>query len=196
MTQVDVGGRRGSLMEKTQDKVGKLETQLEQWGAKLEELIAKADRAGTMARIDNRKCIDDLKATVQAAQLLFCRRSRPPRHARRPTSISGFEAKGVRQMDFSTSRADGVATLHIAGELDAVTAPDLRPSVDALLSEQPPRMVVDVSRLRLIDTLGVRALVSLYKKAKDYGGVVTVHGLCDQPLMIFKLLHLDRVLLA
>jgi anti-sigma B factor antagonist len=99
-------------------------------------------------------------------------------------------------MDFSTNRANGVATLRIAGELDAVTAPDLRPSLDALLAERNPRVVVDVSGLRLIDSLGVRAVVSLYKKAKDYGGVVTVRGLCDQPLMIFRLLHLDRVLLA
>ena len=34
-------------------------------------------------------------------------------------------------MHFFTSRVDGVATLRIVGELDAVTAPDLRPSVDA-----------------------------------------------------------------
>ena len=56
--------------------------------------------------------------------------------------------------------------------------------------------MVDVSGLRLVDSLGVRAVVSLYKKAKHYGGVVTVHGLREQPLMIFKLLRLDRVLLA
>jgi anti-sigma B factor antagonist len=99
-------------------------------------------------------------------------------------------------MQFSTSKADGVPTLRIAGELDAVTAPELRPSLDALLAERNPRVVVDVSGLRLIDSLGVHAVVSLYKKAKDYGGVVTVQGLSDQPLVIFKLLRLDRVLLS
>jgi hypothetical protein len=36
--------------------------------------------------------------------------------------------------------------------------------------------------------------VFLYKKAKEYGGVVTVVGARDQPLSIFKLLRLDRVL--
>jgi anti-anti-sigma regulatory factor len=39
-------------------------------------------------------------------------------------------------------------------------------------------------------------LLCLYKKAKEYGGVVTVHGLRDQPAAIFKLLRLDRVLQA
>jgi anti-sigma B factor antagonist len=99
-------------------------------------------------------------------------------------------------MAFSTSRANGVTTLRIEGELDAVTIPDLRPSVDALVAERQPRVVVDVSGLRLIDSLGVGALVRLYKKAKEYGGVVTVRGSRGQPLSIFKLLHLDRVLLA
>jgi division protein CdvB (Snf7/Vps24/ESCRT-III family) len=55
-------------MEKTQENLGKFETQLKQWGAKLDEFVAKADRAGTTARIDNRKRIDDLRARCQAAQ--------------------------------------------------------------------------------------------------------------------------------
>jgi predicted nucleic acid-binding Zn-ribbon protein len=55
-------------MEKTQENLGKFETQLKQWGTKLDEFVAKADRAGTTARIDNRKRIDDLTAKCQAAQ--------------------------------------------------------------------------------------------------------------------------------
>jgi anti-sigma B factor antagonist len=95
-------------------------------------------------------------------------------------------------MHYSTSQTDGVATLRIGGELDAVTTSDLRPSVEALLAERPTRVVVDVSELRLIDSYGVRGLVFLCKEAKEYGGVVTIHGLSNQPAAIFKLLHLDR----
>jgi anti-sigma B factor antagonist len=97
-------------------------------------------------------------------------------------------------MHLSTSKTDGVATLRIVGELDAVTTPDLRASVNDLVVERHPRVVVDVSGLRLIDSSGVGAVVSLYKKAKEYGGVVTVQGMRDQPLAIFRLLRLDRVL--
>jgi hypothetical protein len=53
-------------MEKTQDNVGKLETELKQWRAKLNELIAKANRAGTTARIDNGEPVGNLKPKVQA----------------------------------------------------------------------------------------------------------------------------------
>jgi anti-sigma B factor antagonist len=97
---------------------------------------------------------------------------------------------------FFTSSANGVTTVRIEGELDAVTVVELRPSIEALVDEHHPRIVIDLSGLRLIDSSGVGALVFLYKKAKEYGGVVTVHGLCDQPMSIFKLLRLDRVLLA
>jgi anti-sigma B factor antagonist len=97
-------------------------------------------------------------------------------------------------MHFSSSRTDGVATLCIAGELDAVTTPNLRPSVLALLADRPARVVIDVSELRLIDSCGVGGLVNLYKQAKGYGGVVTIRGLSEQPAAIFKLLRLDRAL--
>ena len=97
-------------------------------------------------------------------------------------------------MDFSINRADGTATLRIEGELDAVTIPEIRPTIDVLIAERHPRIVVDLSALRLIDSSGVGSLVFLYKKAKEYGGVVTVAGARDQPLSIFKLLRLDRVL--
>ena len=97
-------------------------------------------------------------------------------------------------MDFSMSKTNDVATLRIVGELDAVTTRDLLPSIAALLAERHPRVVVDVSGLRLIDSCGVGGLVCLYKKAKEYGGVVTIQGLCNQPAAIFKLLRLDQVL--
>jgi hypothetical protein len=37
-------------------------------------------------------------------------------------------------------------------------------------------------------------IVSLYKRCSAFGGAVRVSGLKDQPLSIFKLLRLDRVL--
>jgi anti-sigma B factor antagonist len=97
-------------------------------------------------------------------------------------------------MEWSTSRGDGAVTLRIEGELDASTVSAFRPLFDTLVAEQQSRIVVDLSKLRLIDSMGVGCLVSLYKRVKEYGGVVTIHDPCEQPATIFKLLHLDRVL--
>jgi len=54
-------------METRETDVGKMETQLKEWGTKLDELVAKADAAGKEADTDYRKRIDNLKAKYQVA---------------------------------------------------------------------------------------------------------------------------------
>ena len=65
---MDIGDGKEQLMEATEGHVGKMEAELRQWGAKLDELVAKAEKAGAEVKIDQRRRIDDLKAKVQAAQ--------------------------------------------------------------------------------------------------------------------------------
>ena len=89
---------------------------------------------------------------------------------------------------------DGTATvLRVRGELDALSASDLRPVLDRLLEDQRLAVTVDLSELRLIDSSGVGTLVSLYKRVRAGGGVVRFVGVSSQPLVIFKLLRLDIV---
>ena len=84
-------------------------------------------------------------------------------------------------------------TLCIEGLLDAVSTSDIRPIIDAVVEDHRSHVNVDLSGLRLIDSSGVGAIVSLYKRVRANGGEVRVQGLRDQPLQIFKLLRLDRV---
>jgi anti-sigma B factor antagonist len=100
-------------------------------------------------------------------------------------------------MTFTISTAeDGSMRLAIEGELDAVSVSDLRGDLEKLLARQPARIEVDLARLRMVDSSGVGALVSLYKRARAQGGSVVVTGLRDQPLAIFRLLRLDRVMVG
>ncbi len=96
-------------------------------------------------------------------------------------------------MTFTRTDNGDDTVLRIEGALDAVTAPELRPTLDALVAERRRRVVVDLSALRLIDSSGVGAIVSLYKRVRANGGGLSVIGLRDQPLAIFRLLRLDRV---
>jgi len=94
-----------------------------------------------------------------------------------------------------STTADGTTRLSIKGELDVLSVPDLRPEMDGLISRRLPRIEVDLSQLRMIDSSGVGAVVSLYKRSRAQGGHVRVTGLHDQPLAIFRLLRLDRVMM-
>ena len=100
-------------------------------------------------------------------------------------------------MTFTITTDDqGLTHVAIEGELDAVSVSDLRGDLEKLLARQPARVEVDLSRLRMVDSSGVGALVSLYKRVRAQGGSVVVSGLRDQPLAIFRLLRLDRVMVG
>jgi anti-sigma B factor antagonist len=83
--------------------------------------------------------------------------------------------------------------LQIDGALDALTARDVRPVFDQVVAEKPKRVTVDLDGLTLIDSSGVGAIVSLFKRVKADGGQVVVVRAHDQPLAVLKLLKLDRI---
>jgi anti-sigma B factor antagonist len=89
---------------------------------------------------------------------------------------------------------DGESRLRIDGALDALTVRDIRPLLDEIVAARPPKVTVDIAELTLLDSSGVGAIVSLFKRVKANGGVVVVVGARDQPLAVLKLLKLDRVL--
>jgi anti-sigma B factor antagonist len=96
-------------------------------------------------------------------------------------------------MRFSRKDEGDKTVLSIAGSLDALSTPELRSTIDELVAEKRPAVTVDLTDLRLIDSSGVGAIVSLYKRMRALGTAVEVTGLKDQPLAIFRLLRLDRV---
>ena len=98
-------------------------------------------------------------------------------------------------MNYNIAAKDGTTHISIEGQLDAVSASDLRAEFDKLVETRPKTVEVDLSQLRLIDSSGIGALVSLYKRVRAKGGTVVVTGVRDQPLAIFQLLQLDRLML-
>ncbi len=85
-----------------------------------------------------------------------------------------------------------VTVLHIRGELDALSCAEIRPVLDAIVDGGKRSVTVNLSELRLIDSSGVGAIVSLYKRVRANGGAVRFVGVTAQPLVIFRLLRLDR----
>jgi anti-sigma B factor antagonist len=97
-------------------------------------------------------------------------------------------------MEFQQTVApDGATVLRIIGEFDSITAPELRPAFDELAAAKPSRVVLDLSGLRLVDSSGIGAIVSLFKRVRAYGGLFEVTGVQGQPRSIFKVLRLDKV---
>lgn len=83
--------------------------------------------------------------------------------------------------------------IRIEGALDALTVTDLRPTIDELAARCPRRVTVDLDLLTMLDSTGVGAIVSLFKRVKAQGGQMVVVHAHDQPLAVLKLLKLDAV---
>ena len=98
-------------------------------------------------------------------------------------------------MNYTITAKDGTTLITIEGTLDAVSVSDVRGELDKLVASRPKAVEVDLSQLRMIDSSGVGALVSLYKRVRAKGGTVVLKGVRDQPLAIFQLLQLDRLML-
>lgn len=55
-------------METRQVQIGKMEKQLKQWGARLDDLAAQVTTAGAKAKADERQVVADLRAKRELAQ--------------------------------------------------------------------------------------------------------------------------------
>lgn len=85
-----------------------------------------------------------------------------------------------------------VTILTLRGHLDALNAPNLKRETELLVDEGRTQVVFDMARLDLVDSSGVGAIVSLFKKVRTRQGDVKIAALAGQPREIFKLLRLDR----
>jgi hypothetical protein len=55
-------------MDNTQENIGKRETQLRHWGARLDEIAAKAEKVGIEVNAAKRQRVDEARTKCQAAQ--------------------------------------------------------------------------------------------------------------------------------
>ncbi len=95
-------------------------------------------------------------------------------------------------LDYDRTEQGGVTVFSLKGNLDALTAPTLKKEIESLLAARKINVVFDLSGLELIDSSGVGAIVSLFKRVRTLQGDVKIARLAGQPAEIFKLLRLDK----
>jgi anti-sigma B factor antagonist len=112
-----------------------------------------------------------------------------------PLPLEGNPLIATSRMEGFSREDNGSKTVvRLAGSFDALSSPAARAALDALVDDQRSPVAIDMSSLHSIDSSGVGAVVSLYKRVRAQGGHLTVQGLKGQPLAIFQLLRLDRLM--
>jgi anti-sigma B factor antagonist len=96
-------------------------------------------------------------------------------------------------MDIAVQQIDGVAvaTIHV-DDLDAGNVGDFRRDVSPVL-EAHARLVLDLSRLRFVDSSGLGAFISCLRKVNAAGGDLKLCGMSKPVRAVFELVRMHRV---
>lgn len=94
--------------------------------------------------------------------------------------------------DFRRTDHEEMSILSLQGHLNALNAEQLRSVINDMVLSKRKFIVIDLSSLELIDSSGVGALVSLFKRIQNIDGRLKIAGLNGQPRDIFHLLNLHK----
>jgi anti-sigma B factor antagonist len=95
-------------------------------------------------------------------------------------------------LEYQQSMHGDVTVLTVSGNLDSLTVPEIRPVIEKLVATGVRKVALELSRLEVIDSSGIGAIVSLFKRVRGMGGDVKIAGVQGQPREILRLLGLER----
>jgi anti-sigma B factor antagonist len=99
----------------------------------------------------------------------------------------------VSALEVSAVVSDKTAIVHVAGELDLATAPELEKVLQGLECECA-RIVLDLSHLGFIDCTGLRLAVIEHHRATMDGFEFAIAGATGPVLQVLRLTGLDNAL--
>ncbi|WP_246398234.1 STAS domain-containing protein [Mycobacterium vicinigordonae] len=70
----------------------------------------------------------------------------------------------------TVSDHDGVVVLSIGGEIDLVTAPALEEAIGGVVADNPGALIIDLSGVDFLGSVGLKILASTYEKLGDGAG--------------------------
>ena len=72
-------------------------------------------------------------------------------------------------VDFTVEEHDGSTVVFVRGDLDATGAPSLRAQLVATMESAPHQVVLDLSGVDFVDSLGLSMLVAAHRRADELG---------------------------
>ncbi len=91
------------------------------------------------------------------------------------------------------TRQNNIATVHIQGDIDLYSSPQVRKVIIELTDKKSPAIIVNLKEVTYMDSSGVATLVEGLQLVNDYKGklfMCEVHGVVND---VFELSRLDKV---
>jgi anti-sigma B factor antagonist len=81
----------------------------------------------------------------------------------------------------------------LRGDVDLSATPDARIAIEHILAERVPRLIVDMSEVRYIDSSGLAFLIESLQRVKGWGGSFGLCGMSAAVKEVFRIARLDQV---
>lgn len=100
-------------------------------------------------------------------------------------------------LEFRTKRLPNrVALVEVEGDIDLFTSPKLRDALRQLLGDGIYYFVLNLEKVRFIDSSGLEVLAELIRKVQRYGGLVTLAGQHDYIDKLLSITGLEKYVRA
>ena len=86
---------------------------------------------------------------------------------------------------------NGVIALE--GEIDLHRSPEIKEMLQPYIDQKVPRILIDLSGVRYIDSSGLALFIETLQRIMAYGGTLGLFGLNESVRNIFEIARLDQV---
>ncbi len=96
-------------------------------------------------------------------------------------------------LTFRSERDAGQASLAVTGEIDMITAESLYQQARAMVADDTQVLVLDLAGVTFCDSLGVAALVRIYRHSNGVGCRLRLTNLREPVAHVIQISGLDQV---
>lgn len=98
-------------------------------------------------------------------------------------------------MEMTSLNKDGKMICCLSGEIDHHSSRNIRDSIDRLIIQNKPKiLVLDLSEIAFMDSSGLGLVLGRYRKIKECGGDMFLCNTNEQTLKILRMAGVDKII--
>jgi anti-sigma B factor antagonist len=83
--------------------------------------------------------------------------------------------------------------LALEGDIDLHRSPEVKETLEPLIAQKVPRILVDFSAVTYIDSSGLATMIETLQRINSYGGKFAMFGLRESVRTVFEIARLDQI---